>query len=280
MNTIAPRLVACAAAALMLAACNSAPSASAPNNSPSASTMPVNNAMSTLYAYHWSLERAVDANGAALPQYSAAAAQGPVRLTFVADEGNRGSRLSVANLCNNMSAGFALDGDKMRVSKPMSTMRACADRQLMALENLVGQQISTIEQWKLSDTGSSQPRLELRLADGSTWYLAGKPTDQTLYGSKPDRIFLEVAPQRVACNNPLMPNQQCLQVRTVQYADNGTKQSVGAWGPFYDEIKGYQHEAGVRNVLRVNRYARKNVPADASRYVYVLDMTVESEIGK
>ena len=131
-----------------------------------------------------------------------------------------------------------------------------------------------------TQVGGGKPRLELRLADGSTWYLAGKPTDQTLYGGKPERIFLEVAPQRVACSHPLMPNHQCLQVRTVQYADNGTKTSVGEWGPFYDEIKGYQHEAGVRNVLRVNRYERKNVPADASRYVYVLDMKVESEIAR
>jgi len=280
MNTIAPRLVACAAAALMLAACNSAPSsAPASSNSPTASTMPANTSSSTLYAYHWDLERVLDAKGAALPQYAAAAAQGPVRLSFVAGEGGSGARIGVANLCNSMSASVEVDGDRMRVGKPMSTMRACADRQLMALENLVGQQLGTIQQWKLGDAGS-QPRLELRLADGSTWYLAGKPTDQTLYGGKPERIFLEVAPQRVACSHPLMPNHQCLQVRTVQYADNGTKTSVGEWGPFYDEIKGYQHEAGVRNVLRVNRYERKNVPADASRYVYVLDMKVESEIAR
>jgi hypothetical protein len=30
-------------------------------------------------------------------------------------------------------------------------------------------------------------------------------------------------------------------------------------------------------VLRINRYQRQQVPADASRYVYVLDMVVESE---
>jgi Domain of unknown function (DUF4377) len=33
----------------------------------------------------------------------------------------------------------------------------------------------------------------------------------------------------------------------------------------------------VRNVLRIDRYQRKQVPADASRYAYVLDMVVESE---
>jgi hypothetical protein len=30
-------------------------------------------------------------------------------------------------------------------------------------------------------------------------------------------------------------------------------------------------------VLRLKRYTRSPVPADASKYLYVLDMTVESE---
>jgi len=36
----------------------------------------------------------------------------------------------------------------------------------------------------------------------------------------------------------------------------------------------------VRNVVRVDRYQRKQVPADASRYLYVLDLVVESEVVK
>ncbi|MBN9325065.1 MAG: DUF4377 domain-containing protein, partial [Delftia acidovorans] len=42
-------------------------------------------------------------------------------------------------------------------------------------------------------------------------------------------------------------------------------------------IEGYKHEPGIRNVLRIQRYKRQNVPADASAYAYVLDMVVESE---
>ena len=38
-----------------------------------------------------------------------------------------------------------------------------------------------------------------------------------------------------------------------------------------------RHTPGVRNVLRIDRYQRQNVPADASRYLYVLDLVVESE---
>ena len=46
---------------------------------------------------------------------------------------------------------------------------------------------------------------------------------------------------------------------------------------FYDPIEGYSHQAGTRHVLRLKRYTRQQVPADASQYVYVLDMIVESE---
>ena len=35
-----------------------------------------------------------------------------------------------------------------------------------------------------------------------------------------------------------------------------------------------------RNVLRLQRYTHKQVPADASKYAYVLDMVVESEAPK
>ena len=70
---------------------------------------------------------------------------------------------------------------------------------------------------------------------------------------------------------------QCLRVREIRYGDNGVKTSTGEWENFYSEIEGYKHEPGIRNVLRIQRYKRQNVPADASAYAYVLDMVVESE---
>ena len=51
----------------------------------------------------------------------------------------------------------------------------------------------------------------------------------------------------------------------------------GAWRNFHGSIEGFSHTPGVRNVLRIDRYQRKQAPADASRYVYVLDLVVESE---
>ncbi|WP_423454462.1 DUF4377 domain-containing protein [Ottowia sp. VDI28] len=77
-----------------------------------------------------------------------------------------------------------------------------------------------------------------------------------------------------------MKDAQCLRVREIRYGDNGVKQGEGEWQLFYSEIEGYKHEPGIRNVLRVNRFKRQNVPADASAYAYVLDMVVESERAK
>ena len=52
----------------------------------------------------------------------------------------------------------------------------------------------------------------------------------------------------------------------------------GEWRALAGEIEGYTHRAGERNVLRVKRFERSHPPADASRFVYVLDLVVESEI--
>ena len=91
-------------------------------------------------------------------------------------------------------------------------------------------------------------------------------------------MFLEVAPQRVPCSQPLIPDMQCLQVRERTYAANGTLASQGEWRPLHQEIEGYTHVPGTRNVLRVKRFAVKDAPAVAPAAAYVLDLVVESEL--
>ena len=106
---------------------------------------------------------------------------------------------------------------------------------------------------------------------------AGEATAQTRNGGPGERMFLEVAARTKPCSHPLMPDMQCLQVRELKYDDKGLKVGTpGAFENFYDQIEGYTHEDGVRNVLRVDRYTVKNPPADGSKYAYVLDMVVES----
>lgn len=108
----------------------------------------------------------------------------------------------------------------------------------------------------------------------------GKPTPATRYGSAGEQAFLEVAPQKVACNHPLMRDAMCLRVRDLRYDADGRKQAAGDWRVLQGRIEGYAHEAGIRNVLRVQRYSMARngqLPADAPSHALVLDMVVESE---
>lgn len=258
LRTVFKTAAAVTLVALVSACGNMTQGAPVPPTSSSAS------APSQLKAYYWDLKAAYDGQGQAWKT-----SQPAMRLQF--DD----RQVSVQNLCNTMGASYTLNGSNIQVNRPMSTMKACADANLMGLEQRVSQLLPSAQRIDLR--GGEPPQLVLHFADGSRWEMAGTPTPQTQYGSAGERIFLEVAPQRAACNHPLMKNAQCLRVREIRYGDNGVKQSTGEWQLFYSEIEGYKHEPGIRNVLRVNRFKRQNVPADASAYAYVLDMVVESE---
>jgi hypothetical protein len=74
---------------------------------------------------------------------------------------------------------------------------------------------------------------------------------------------------------------QCLQVREIKYADNGVKTQVDKdWTYFYDQIEGFTHNPGERQVVRLKRYEIKNPAADQSKYAYVQDMIIERETVK
>ena len=108
--------------------------------------------------------------------------------------------------------------------------------------------------------------------------LVGRPTPESRYGPA-TVMFIEVAAQRAPCSAPPMRDATCLRVRDRFFDAKGLPTGTpGEWRLFHGEIEGYTHRAGERNVLRVKRFERSNPPADASRYVYVLDLVVESEV--
>jgi heat shock protein HslJ len=228
----------------------------------------------TLQSHHWQLQQAKTPQGFADNQWQVPAAPGSsahtIGLRFMDNQ-----LLSIDRLCNSSSGHYQTNGNQIQASRLVSTMMACSDASLMRLEQNVGQQLSKMRTWKISSNPTAI--LELAFEDGAIWKLKGTPTNETLYGSS-ERIFLEVAPQKMACSHPLVPNAQCMQVREVQYNEKGLKQSSSAWLPYYGSIEGYAHQAGVRNVLRIKRYTRPQTPADSSKYIDVLDMAVESEI--
>ena len=219
-----------------------------------------------LQSQHWLLKQATAADGTRIDALFARDDK-PVILDF-AD-----GRLSVSNTCNRLGGGYTLDNGTLKVGAMASTMMACTDKALMALDEAVSSRL----QGELKATQDADGTLTLTTGKGDVLVFAPEPTAETRYGGPGETVFLEVAAKTQKCSHPLIPDYQCLQVREVKFDDKGLKQGEpGKFENFYGSIEGYTHEDGVRNVVRVKRFAVKNPPADAPSQAYVLDMVVES----
>ncbi|MGH6896964.1 MAG: META domain-containing protein [Geminicoccaceae bacterium] len=73
-----------------------------------------------------------------------------------------GARLSGFAGCNNYSAALEVSGERMQVSQPVSTRKACASQTAMALEQEYLERIARASAFVVTDD-----RLELSLSDGS-----------------------------------------------------------------------------------------------------------------
>lgn len=255
---IAPTLL-----TLALAAC-----ASTGSSGSSQSTALPASASVQLPHYHWTLQDARSGDGKRIDALFARDDK-PVMLDF------RDGSVDVRNACNGIGGSYKIDGNAISFGPMMGTMMACSDPKLTALDGAITTRLGGPAQLVL-ETGA-RPSLKLVLANGDSLAFTGEETAETKYGGPGHQVFLEVAPKRIACNHPLIPNHQCLNVREITYAANGVKSSTGEWHPLYEGIEGYDFHPGTRNVLRLKRFERNNVPADASRTIYVLDMVVESE---
>jgi len=224
----------------------------------------------TLQSHHWTVQSATDAAGQPI---------GALTLPGQAFVMNfDGARFNVHGGCNPMNGSWRVSPQgHLMVGRLAATMKACPAPLMQAdsaLSALLAQPLNV----ELSPGGA--PGLRLVSPGRETLTLVGQPTPESLYGAA-TRIFLEVAPQTVPCQPGVGAPTQCLQVRERRFDKQGLRiDPPGEWRAFYSGIDGYTHKPGVRNVLRINRYTRTKVPADASAYVYVLDMVVESELVK
>lgn len=223
-----------------------------------------------LGGYKWNLDSATDNAGKPIATLQREGKYG-LQLSFVKD------RLGVSGGCNHVGAMYALKGDRIEVKQFQTTLMACQDQRLMQMDSEIAKQLEGNAKFAIEGE-APQPRLLLTTASGSKLSLSGEPTAETRYGSAGATVFFEVDAQRRTCPHPLMPKHQCLWVRERSYDANGVSQAPGEWQFLYQDIEGYKHEAGVRNVVRVKKFDIKNPPADASSVAYVLDMVVESEL--
>ncbi|MGO1002532.1 DUF4377 domain-containing protein [Lysobacter sp. CA196] len=223
-----------------------------------------------LGGYKWNLDSATDSAGKPIATLQREGKYG-LQLSFVKD------RVGVSGGCNHVGAMYVAKGDRIEIKQFQTTLMACQDQRLMQMDSEIAKQLEGNAKFAIEGE-APQPRLLLTTASGSKLSLSGEPTAQTRYGSAGTTMFFEVDAQRRTCPHPLMPKHQCLWVRERSYDANGVSQAPGEWQFLYQDIEGYKHEAGVRNVVRVKKFDIKNPPADASSVAYVLDMVVESEL--
>jgi len=262
---------------LALAACAATPAAdstraTAPGGAASGTASgPATPDTALLAGYHWQLTQATNRLGQRIAALFVRPDK-PLELDFGSD------RISVRNSCNGMGGNYRIVNGQLVVGPMMHTMMACANLMLNRLDGLIGERLSSRPTIAVTRSGGA-PQLQLRTG-GDTLVFTGVPTPETRYGGPGVTEFLEVAPQAVPCNHPLMPGAQCLDVREVHYGANGLKTGApGNWHLLLQGIEGYTHQPGTRNVLRVQRYTVRNPPADTPASAYVLDMVVESEIA-
>lgn len=258
-------------AAIALAACSQS---TPPPKTPEAPQVSSDAALQALDDYRWALSEARTASGqpiAALTDKPGA----PLVLRFDAQAG----RVGLLNGCNQMGAAVTSKDGALEVGDITSTLMACADDRLMRFDAAAAKALHGQQTWSLREM--DPPTLTLTNPAGDVLVFAGERTAETRYGGPGETVFLEVAAQTTPCHHPLIPDKQCLQVRELRYDDRGIRTGTsGDFKYFYDQIEGYTHQPGIRNVLRVKRYTVPNPPADASNLAWVLDMVVESETIK
>lgn len=259
---------------LALAACMTTPESTshAATNPPAETSLPVS--ADALAGHHWQLHDAVDSSNHRLDGLFGDSGK-PLQLDFHAD------RIEVSNACNHISGGYRIVDGHLATTELLQTMMACADPGLMEREKTIKDVLRSTPTLILSSDDGDQPLLTLAADSGQTLVFAGQPTAEKRYGGPGETVFLEVAAQTVPCNHPLIPDKSCLRVRERHYDAQGLRSGEpGPWQTLPQDIEGYEHHPGTRNVLRVKRYTVKQPPADGSSIAYVLDMVVESELVK
>jgi heat shock protein HslJ len=269
------RMIVALPLALALAACMQDKPAAAPAAAPTVAPAAAQAAdasgadASALGGHRWVLASATDAAGA--------------RIDALFPEGSKGLALAFADGsaalsggCNRMSGGFQVDAQGRLAIAPMrATMMACA-QPLMQADEAAGRLLAQPQRWRIEP--GEPPRLLLESDAGSSTWI-GEATPGTRFGGPGETVLLEVAPQRVACHHPMIPEYRCLWVREVRFDADGVRQPPpGEWQLLYEDIEGFDFREGERKVLRLKKFQRTPTPADASSIAYVLDMVVESEL--
>jgi heat shock protein HslJ len=187
-----------------------------------------------------------------------------------------GSRLHAQGGCNGFRGAFAIDADdRLGVTGTISTLMACPAPLMeadAALSALLAEPLETVL------IRGVQPTLVLLTNAGDALVLTGELTPEARFGA-PTTVFLEVAAETAECEESVRGDGLCLQVREISFDEQGLRVGTpSGWQSFTADIVGYQHQPGIRNVLRVKRFEPAAGPDMPQGPIYVLDLVVESEV--
>ena len=226
----------------------------------------INDHNTVLMSNHWHLASAQNAQGQRIDALFVQPDK-PVQFDFDRE------RISIGNACNAIGGSYTVQGQQITFDMLSATKRACADNQINRLDQEISSRLNAPATFALTPN-----ELKLTTTSGDVLTFSASPTAETRFGNTGETVFLEIAPQRQVCSHPLAPNQQCLMVREVRYAENGMKSYPSeSWEPLYQEIEGYTHEPDLRNIVRAKRFIIANSPDNTPNTAYVLDMVIESE---
>lgn len=216
-----------------------------------------------LQDHRWTVVSAVGSDNAAI----AALADGP-GFAFGFTQG----RLLVEGGCNGLRAGYQLSPEgRLGITAGAATLMACEPALMTADATLAALLAKPLD---VALAPGPEPTLALMAESGEVLQLRGQPTPEALHGP-PTIAFLEVGPQRVACEGAASADGLCLQVREVNFDAQGLRTGTpGEFQPFPGLIQGYEHSPGTRNIIRIKRF---QPDATQPPVLLVLDMTVESE---
>lgn len=182
---------------------------------------------------------------------------------------NQNNRLYIKTGCNGQNTSWSLDGNTLKTSPMMSTMKMCSP-DLMKQEQFVQKMFNNSSlKTEINTTSTS---LVLTTPNGEILTFEGTLTPEAKYNTQAETIFLEILPEQKTCNT----NQKCLQVREIKYNDQGLKAQIPTtWTVIpLNAIEGYQHDPQLKQIIRIKQY--KTQINDQPSKVYIYDMTVES----
>ena len=174
--------------------------------------------------------------------------------------------------CNQLSNQYSLSKNTMQpIGTGISTLMGCGE--LQAREQWLAKQMQSPSELQIMET-QVDAVLSQTTADGSWLQWVGKLKPEVKYG-KGETVFLEVKPKWQYCDN--VTDKKCLEVRDINYDNQGLKTAVGQWYLLDAPIMGYRHDESAQRVLRLTRY--RTPPTDTKGYgnLYKLDSVIETQ---